>query len=59
MFIKSTGTKMRLIIICLVSFLTIPTVLADTKQIDLKAFATDYCNAMVATQPPNATSKEL
>lgn len=59
MFIKSTGTKMRLIIICLLSFLTIPTVLADTKQIDLKAFATDYYNAMVATQAPNATSKEL
>lgn len=50
---------MRLFIVFLLSLLTIPSVLAKAESINLKAFATDYYNAMVASQAPNATTKEL
>jgi hypothetical protein len=50
---------MRLFIVFLLSLLTIPSVFAKPESINLKAFATDYYNAMVASQAPNATTKEL
>lgn len=50
---------MRLFIVFLLSLLTIPSVFAKAESINLKAFATDYYNAMVASQAPNATTKEL
>lgn len=50
---------MRLFIVLLLSLLTIPSVFAKAESINLKAFATDYYNAMVASQAPNATTKEL
>ena len=50
---------MRLIIVLLLSLLAIPSVFAKAESINLKAFATDYYNAMVASQAPNATTKEL
>lgn len=50
---------MRLFIVFLLSLLTIPSVFARAESINLKAFATDYYNAMVASQAPNATTKEL
>ncbi|AIY66935.1 nuclear transport factor 2 family protein [Pseudoalteromonas piratica] len=50
---------MRLFIVFLLSLLTIPSVFAKAESINLKAFATNYYNAMVASQAPNATTKEL
>lgn len=50
---------MRLLFICLLSLFTIPNVLANAEQLDLKTFATNYYNAMVASQAPKATTKEL
>jgi hypothetical protein len=35
------------------------TVLADDSKLDLKSFAQQYFDAMVASQAPNATTKEL
>lgn len=34
-------------------------ILANDKKLDLKTFAQTYFNTMIATQVPNATSKEL